>query len=355
AYLSATYNYYDTRRESAGALAQDSRTHSASALVSVTALADVTAAASWSGRFTRSTANAAEFDADDQNFAARAEYTPSSYLTGFVGKGYQISGQSGAYAVTEYVNVGATATRYLRGGVDTRLTFNRTIFQQSERTESVLDGEGDVVGLADDGDYVLDTYNAALNFKPLPYIRTYLDLSLTRNSDPVDPNRRYQFTRSLDARVDFSRRLEGRFTVTALSEGGVLKLGSAFSQNYNAGLTYIPRDNLNMNLTVIRSTYTGAVESRTTSLTGYMSYSFRRAFSVYASYNRRRESRERAISLPGGVAEVDQRPATVNGQLIMYLSPRTTLSLAYIRNETDNTGGLQTVDESFQTVVTLQI
>ncbi len=355
AYFSTNYNYYDTRQRTQGIAVQNSNTHSTTSILTITAIPKVTVVGSYAGRFTNSEAQATETSADDQNLSARAEYQPVSYLTGFVGKGYQIGDQGGIYNIVEYWNLGATVTRYLHGGIDTRLTYNRTIFQQSQRTRSLLDSTGAVVGTVNDGDYSLDTYHGSLNFKPLPYVQSYIDLSLNRNSDPIEDNQRYQFNRSFDTRVNVTRRLEGRFTFTSLYEGSVLKLASAFSKSYNVGITYIPRDNLNLNLTWIYSTFAGTVRSENTALTGYISYSFRRAFSAYFSYNYREEKRIRTTPVPGGVGEANSTPESISSQLLVYLSRRATLSLAYVRNQSDNLVGRETVDESVQTVLTLQI
>lgn len=355
AYFSTSYNFYDTRQRTQGVAVQNSNTHSTTSLLTITAVPKVTVTGSYAGRFTQSEAQATETASNDQNFSARAEYQPTSYLTGFVGKGYQIGDQSGVYSIVEYWNLGATVTRYLHGGIDTRLTYNRTIFQQSQRARAVFDSTGAIVGTVNDGEYSLDTYHASLNFKPLPYMQSYIDLSLNRNSDPIEDFQRYQFTRSFDTRVNFTRRLEGRFTFTSLYEGSVLKLASAFSKSYNVGVTYIPQDNLNLNLTWIHSTFAGSVRSENTALTGYVSYSFRRAFSAYFSYNYREEKRERQVTVPGGVGEVNSSPESISGQLLVYLSRRATLSLAYVRNQSDNAARQEIVDESVQTILTLQI
>jgi len=355
AYVSTSYNYYDTRQKSDDLTTQKSQTHSTTAMLSVKPITQVSVNASYSGRFTSSDRNDAHFESNDQNMSARFEYMPVTYLTAFAGKGYQISDQANGNTVVEYLSLGATGTRYVRDGVDTRLTYNRTVFQQSQRLRTIRDTAGNVIGTENDGDYTVDTYNASLNFVPRPFLKTYLDMTLTHSSEPIDVDRRYQLTRSIDMRATFSRSLEGRLTFTSLFQGPELKLANAFSENYNAGLTWIPWSSMNVNLTYIHTSYRGPIGSTNRSFTGYVSYSFRRAFNLYVSYNRRNDTRERLDPASQQLEEIDTDPHTVNGQILMYLSRRTTLAVSYLRSVTEDALGRNTTNESIQTVLTLQI
>ncbi len=354
-YFSTTYNYYDTHQETNDLTTQNSLTHSLTSLLSATPLPSLSLTASYSGRFTEASRRAIELKSDDQNMTARLEYSPVSYISAFANKGYQINAQSNDFSIVEYLTLGATATRYLHRGIESRLTANRTTFQQSQRLITVRDSLGNVIRTFNDGDYTVDTYNASFNFSPRPYIRTYLDLTMTYNHDPLDEDRRYQLTRSLDARIDFTRRLQGRFTFTSIYDGSVLKLTSAFSENYNVGLTYNPFTTMNFNLTYIYNRYTTAIRSENESITGYMSYSYRRAFTLYLSYNDRNERRRRIRALQPALPEVDINPSTINGQITIYLSRKTTLAVSYLKTESQNTNGIDISDESIQTVVTIQI
>lgn len=355
-FASASYNYYDSRREANQISGQKSFTHSINSLVSLSAINRLTVNASYSGRFLQAEQQTQTLENDNQNISAQAEYMPTDYLSLLAGKGYQKSSLSGGDDnVTEYINLGATATRYLRNGVDTRLTYNRTIFQRSPRMMTVVDTSGAVVATVNDGDYIIDAYQASLNFFTRAYVKTYLDVTLTHDSDPVDPSRRYQLTRSLDVRANFTRRLEGRFRVTSLYNGDRLRLDRSFSQSYNLGVTYIPRSNLNFNATYMHTDFGGAASSSLSSVTGYVSYSFRRAFSLYVSVNR--QIQKRGVQLPGveGLTETETRPRSVNGQILIYLSSRTTLSTGYIRTRASDALGQEITNESIQTVLSIQI
>ena len=352
-YASTTYNFYDTRQSSNDVRIQDSKTHSVSSMLTVTAIPKLSLSGSYSGRFTEASRRETVFESDDQNMSARAEFQPAPYLSTFVGKGYQINSQAAGNSIVEYVSLGTSVTRYLRGGIDTRLSYNRTIFQQSSRIETIRDSTGAVIGTINNGDYSLDTYNASVNFVPRPFLKTYLDLTLSYNHDPINEDRRYQLTRSIDTRFTFSRSLEGRLTYTSLYQGSALKLDKAFSENYNVGLTYIPWPSLNLNATYIYSDFKGSAATTNSSFTGYVSYSFRRAFSLYVSINRREDTREQLIG--GEVEKTQINPRSLNGQLLMHLSRKVTLSLAYVRNEHDSANGNDLRDESIQSVLTIQL
>lgn len=354
-YLSATYNYYDTKRETSAVFDQNSNTHSINSIAIFSAIEKFAVNASYSGRFTTSEQLNVSTDNSNQNIAAQAEFSPTDYLSLHANKGYQESSQNGDDNVTEYVNLGVTATRYFRNGVDTRLTYNRTIFQQSPRIATVTDTAGAVIGTVNAGNYSLDSYQASLNFSPRPYIKTYLDFALSRDSDPIDEQRRYQLTRSIDMRVNLSRKLEGRLRYTNQYLGEKLRLDRSFSDNYNAGITYLPRGNLNINLTYIYTDFKSAVRSSLSSFTGYFSYSFRRAFTFYVSINDQIQKRAVLVGDDADFVETETRPRTVNSQLLMYLSPKATLSLGYLRSRSQRASGEKIVNESIQSVLSIQI
>ncbi len=354
-YASATYNYYDTRRESHSILNQTSFTHSVNSLLLLNAIDKVSVNLSYSGRFLEAEQQQTVIENDNQTMSGVAEFTPTGYLSFQAGKGYQNNRQNGDNNIVEYANLGAVLTRYFRSGVDTRLTFNRTIFQQSTRLVSIRDTSGAVIATVNDGDYILDTYQASLNLFPRKYIKTFIDISLTHDSDPVDEQRRYQLTRSLDTRVNFTRRLEGRFRITALYIGDRLRFDRSFSENYNAGLTFTPRSNLNMNATYIHSNYKSTVRSSLSSATGYISYSFRRAFNLYLSVNEQKQTRDIFVGEDGEFESIETRPRTVNGQILMYLSQKVTLSVAYLHSRTRDALGEKIVNESIQSVLSIQI
>lgn len=354
-YASANYNYYDSRRFTNGEEATASNTHSVSSLVRFAPVTSYSLSASYSGRFFESSRLFQTINTNTQNMSLSASYVPTGYLTVQAVKAYQITSQLGDNDIVEYLTVGGTLTRYVRRGVDSRFTYNRTMFQQSLRTRPVFDSVGAVVGSIRDDDYTLDTYQGALNFDLRQYIRVYLDVTLTHDSDPIDENRRYQLTRSLDTRWNISRRLETRFSYTNLYQGEGLSFTKSFSENYNLGVTYIPEANINLNVTYIYARFSGLVANRRHSLTAYASYAFRRVFTVYVSIND--QTRTQISPDPSGIGTIEQktRPSSLNAQLLMYLSGRATLALSYLENATETFAGTEITNESIQAVLTIQI
>jgi hypothetical protein len=353
-YLSTTYNYYQTDRSAEEIASQESFTHSVTSLATINAIPNVGITASYSGRFLNSERSGLESKQASQNMSGLVSYAPASFLSFKGSKGYQINSQNGRNDITEYLSFGAAVTRFIRRGVDTRLSYDRTIFQQSQRVRTVQDTTGAIIARIDAGEYSVDTYHGAFNFSPRSYFRTFFNMTLTRDSDPIDPDRKYQFTRSVDARVIPTRTIEGRFTYTAIYLGEELKLTEAFSNNYNVGITYTPRSNLNLNVTYIYSTYNTALSSKRRTFTGFISYTYRRAFNAYVSVNRQKQ--EQQVFLPGiDAAElVELHPRSINGQLLIYMSQNVTLALSYFSSRSESYSGQDFENETIQGVITLQ-
>ena len=137
--------------------------------------------------------------------------------------------------------------------------------------------------------------------------------------------------------------------------GERLKFNRSFSDNYNAGITYIPRGNLNINLTYIYTDFNSSVRSSLSSFTGYFSYSYRRTFTFYVSVNDQIQKRELLVGDDSAFVQTQTRPRNVNSQLLMYLSSKVTLSVGYLRNRTQNASGEKIVNESIQSVLSIQI
>ncbi|MDH4157310.1 MAG: hypothetical protein OEW00_08555 [candidate division Zixibacteria bacterium] len=354
-FLSTTYNYYQTRQYSDESFGRKSLTHSATTLATLTPVRNLTLNLNYSGRFNTARAGLQEQDNANQNFSTQIAYQPLSYLNLRAIKAYQIGDETGAYQIVEYVTTSATLTRYLRNGVDTRITYSRTMFQQSNRLLPVRGDEGQVLENRRLDDYSLDTYYGSLGFTAYNYIKTYLDMSVSRDSDPADPIRRYQMTRSIDVRLEISRKMEGRVSFTSLYQGEKLRLDRSFSKNYNLGFTFYPERNLNMNLTYIYTSFLGGNRLRTGSFTGYVSYSFRRAFSVYFTLNQQTQRQATPLLDTDEFTEVTTRPQTINGQLLIYLSPKSTVSFGYLYSRTENRGGGRQTSRSLQSVLNIQI
>ncbi|MEW6050979.1 MAG: hypothetical protein AB1644_07965 [Candidatus Zixiibacteriota bacterium] len=348
--INTSYSLYTTRRYDNDLLSIKSRTHAVSAMYSSPTLLKFNGNASYSGRFFRTEQVVISRDYRNEIFAGQLSVAPTGYLSFDLTKGYQLGTESGRNQITEYVAFSSHMTRYLRNGVDTRFSVTRTVFQQSDR----------VLQLADDsttsrGQYSLDTYYGSLVMGPYNYMKTYLDASLTHNSDPVDPNQRYQMTGGIDTRMNLSRATEARFAYSALYQGSRLRLGHSYSQSYNAGVTYIPESNINVNITYIYSTYNAAIRTKTGSLTGYVSYAFRHAFSMYVSVNRQEQIREELVGVPTVLQRSTLRPQSVNAQMIMYLSRRTTLSISYLYTKSPSLTVGATTNRSLQTILNIQV
>jgi len=348
--VSTSYGIYTTRRLSNDILDITTRTHSVSAMYSSPQVARFSGSASYSGRYFRTEHLTLRTDNRTEVFAGQLTYAPTGYLSFDATKGYQIGTETGRNQISEYVALSANVTRYLRQGIDTRMAATRTIFQQADRAVQVDDETA-----TQRGRYTLDTYYGSLRVAPYNYLKTYLDASLSHNSNPIDPHQRYQATGSIDTRMNFSRATEGRFSYSSLFQGRSFRLGHTYSHSYNAGLTYIPRSNINVNVTYIYTTYNAAVRTENGSFTGYISYGFRRAFTIYVSVNQQEQTRIERTGVPVTQHETTLRPRTVNSQLIMYLSRRTTLSASYLYGKSPSLTTGATTTKSVQAVLNIQV
>ncbi|NOY88547.1 MAG: hypothetical protein GXO93_04030 [FCB group bacterium] len=354
-FTNLTYNYYNTRRYIEDNLNSKSYTHTINIILSSFDVYHLSSNFSYSGSFFQSHQSDKSFNNDNQNFSAQINYAPFGYLNLQAVKGYQINSQSGTNQVVEYLAYVANFTRYLRRGVDTRLTFNRTVFQQSNRIVFEKDSLGNVVQANKSGGYLLDTYYASLGFSPFVYIKSYYDISIARNSDPIDPLRRYQLTQSVNTKVKLTQKIEGRFVASSLYEGDRLRLGKSYSETYNLGVNYIPENNININVSYIYSQYNSALKSRNSSFTGYFSYSFRHAFSVYYSFNQQVQKRDNISDVTNQNIEEVIKPRTTNGQLLIYLSRKTTVTFNYLQNKYNNLNNQQILYKSLQMVINYQL
>jgi hypothetical protein len=256
----------------------------------------------------------------------------------------------------EYVTLTGNVSRYLRRGVDTRVSMTRTLYQQSDRVIEYRDSLGALDSSRSISHFHIDTWYGSVNVSPVPYVKTAANVSLSRDSHPTTADRRYQMTGTLDARLAMTSKLEGRFGYTSNYLGERLRLGHAFSDNVNLGLSWLPRNNLNLSLTYIYTTYNTTVTNSNGNFNAYVSYFYRKAFSCYLSYGEREQKQGVASPLPGQPSVATSRPQNVTAQLLVYLSPRSTLTLAYTKNRGDaSTVGGGRLTESFQGIVNLQI
>ncbi|MEP0828886.1 MAG: hypothetical protein HRF51_10230 [bacterium] len=353
--FSATYNYYQTDRLVDDIRSQRSRTHSATALFSSYEFKKLSLSAAYSGRFIEVLERAGELDAGNQNISAQAGLAPTGYLNFQLTKSYQISDEGGENRIVEYISYGAGLSRYFRSGVDSRLSFNRTVYQQSDRLITLTDTVGNTVAVLDKSQYALDNYFFSFSFKPYYYMRTYVDFSVMHNSDPIDDNSRYQSNGSVDTRLTISRKMEGRVGFTSLYQGAKLRLGRSYSQNFNLGLSYNPRPNLNLNLTYIYSEFNVGSRNSSGAWNGYISYSFRRAFSFYFAFNSQRQAREEAADAGLPLVEKVTRPRTFNLELVTYLSRQITLITGYLYSRTEYPAEGRAINRSLQMNLNIKI
>ena len=356
--LTTSYNLYLTRQYAADLLSDKSRIHSINAIYGAPMIAHFTGSASYAGRFTRTDQQFRSINGRSENFSGQLSYTPTSYLSVNAVKGYQIGNDGGRNDITEYLALTGDLSRFIRKGVDTRVSLTRTIFQQSDIAVATAEGSAVMRGR-----YSLNVLYGSVALGPYNYMKTYLEGSITHNDNPFDPFQRYQMTGSADTRMTLSQALEARVSVSTQYQGPTFRLGHSFSETYNVGATYVPQSNINVNVTYIYTTLNTVVQTVSDSLgrntngsfTGYIGYSFRRAFSLYVSVNRQSQAAIQTSVFTGGTSTVTRIPHAINGQLQMYLSPTITLSLVYLYTRRPTTNVNFTTDKSIQTVLNIQI
>ncbi|MCX6836065.1 MAG: hypothetical protein NTW07_13240 [candidate division Zixibacteria bacterium] len=323
---SASYNIYDTKRDALITVDSRSRTHSVSAMASASPWRLMGASISYSGRFTKSTQLVESLNSRSESLSGGLTFSPTSYFEASLLKSYQIEGW-GDNGILEFVSLAGTLSRYLRQGVDTRLSASRTIYQQSNRVIEMRDSLGNVVSEERLGHYTVDTYYGSAGFTPVPYLDLTLNASLTRDIKSPQPDRRYQLNSSTEGRLYLMDNLEGRIGYSNASLGSRLRLGRAFTETVNTGLTWLPRRNLNLSASYIFTRLDSGTRNRSKNLGLYLNYSFRRAFTFYVSYNEQRQERGRAQTV---VEESIVRPRATNVQLLIYTGRRSTLTLGYL-------------------------
>jgi hypothetical protein len=342
-YASGSYNYYDTERDALDSLASRSRTHSVSGMAVAVPWRPVSLSLSYSGRFTSTTQLAAEGDSRSEVASAGATWSPAPYFSAGLSQVYQVD-EAETRDVLQYLALTATLSRSLRRGVDTRLSMSRTIYQQSSRAFEVRDSTGAVVGSTRLNPYTIDTYYGGFGLWPVHYVDVTFNASLTR--DPESPQRelRHQLIGTIDGRFFMAANLEGRLSYSAATAGEDLGQLQVSTETVNSGLTWLPRRNLNLSASYIVSSYDSGSGRRTRQLGLYVNYSFRRAFTFFASFNEQAQERQAAVAPSGSVSPRTSRPRTANLQLMIYTGSRSTLTLGYLEgwsNALSGNPGLQ--------------
>jgi hypothetical protein len=326
---SFTYNYYNTERDISKTTGSRSKTHSLSAIASSPFYRHLQAGVSYSGRFSSSTQIVSTLNRRSENMSTSLSFVPTAYFDCQAVKSYQIDGPPGSYEILEYVAFSGNLTRYLRQGVDTRLSATRTNYQQSNRVAEYRDSLGGLDSVRQLDHFAVETYYGSIGFWPREYVNVVANLSLTHDAESLEPERRYLMSSAIDGRFYLTAKLEGRASYSTSYLGRKLRLGHAYQDNVNVGLSWLPRGNLNLSATIIVTQInTGGVSNRSENLSLYANYAFRRAFSFYISYN---EQEQRQETL-GGVSETLlslSRPQTFSTQLLVHVGRRSSLTLGY--------------------------
>ena len=328
---SITFNYYNTRRSLADTVLGRGQTGSIAAMAATSYVKYLSAMVSYSGRFTGSKVGSISSpNSRAEAISASLGYAPTSYFDFQAVKGYQIDGIRTQYDITEYITLTANASRYLRQGVETRMSLTRTYYQQSNRTQEFRDSLGALDSTRRINNFTIDTWYGSIGFAPAPYTKASAGLTISRDSYPLQVDRRYQMTGTIDARLALRRNLEGRLSYSSNYIGSRLRIGHAFSETYNVGLAWLPRNNVNVNTSYIYSAYNTLVRNTSSTFNVYAGYTYRRVYSLSVSYNRRGDDQQ--IITPAPDTTSSGHPGTFNGQLLIYLSPRATFTIGYLRD-----------------------
>lgn len=355
--VSASYNYYDTKRSVPGLTLESSNTHSVTVMGSSQYIKRLSVATSYSGRFTSS------IDRFRNDVTNRSEtmsgmigYSPTGYLELAAHKAYQIDRRERQYEISEYIAYSAALSRYIRRGVDTRVSMTRTVYQQSNRAIQFLNSAGDVDSVRRINHFTIDSWYGSLNCKPIPYVKANASYSITRDSDPTTPDRAYQTTGAIDARMALSEKVEGRLSYTTNYQGARLRFGHAFSESWNVGGTWLPRSNLNLAATYTYAVYNTAIRNTNSNVNFYVSYSYRKVYSFYVSYGRQQQTQSLTSASPTGSSVLDAKPENWNAQLTLYTGKRSTLTLGYLKSLGTLTGSTsQRRSETYQAVLNFRI
>lgn len=349
--LSATYNYYDTKRTVPGTSGDKSNTHSVALMASSAFVRKINVAGSYSGRFTEST------DRFQSTIGSRAEtmssavtYSPTGYLELQATKAYQMDNLEKAYDISEYIALSVSLTRYIRRGVDTRLAVTRTMYQQSNRTIEYVDSVGALDSSRRVNDYTVDSWYGSITCTPVPYVKTNAAYSISRDSDPLSADRTYQSTGTAAARLSITKRIEARIAFTSVYQGERLRLGHAFSESWNISGTWIPQGNLNLAAAYNRATVNTTTRNTSDNLAVYCSYAFRRAFSFYISYGQQQQSQT------AGTFASSARPENWSANLTVYTGKRSMLTLGYIKSlSSAGVGSVRRISETYHAVFNFRI
>jgi hypothetical protein len=352
--IASTYNIFRTRYGSSTTVASRSLTHSASTILSAKLVQNLTGNASYSGRFSANNDRFGDRHDKSESFSSQLVWAPLSFLDFSALKAYQIDRVRGVHQIMEYMTASVQSSRYLRNGVDTRFSWSRTWFQQSSREQE--DTIGSIAIVVPISNYYTDNWFASFDGSPFRYTRARYTLTLSRDSDPVRDDQTWGMTHSVDMSAHLSRRLDGRFTATALYQGKRLRFGHVYSKSYNAGLNWAPRSDLTLNASYTWSIFNTYLRFVNSSLSGSMSYRFRRAFSVFFTANRQVQPGVDFQNSTSGPTITKTEPIAINAQLQLFLTNRTTGILGYMDSRSDiNSSRLENTSRTWQASINMQI
>jgi hypothetical protein len=309
--------------------------HSASAILSSGIVKSLSLTGSYSGRFSRNEDRFGFSNDRSEAISAQLAWMPLSYLGVSLLKSYTIDKERVGYQMGEFVTASAQSTRYISSGVDTRISWSRTWFQQSPKERQVVSGADTTVVRVNK--YTTDTWYASFDGSPFPYTRSRYSLSLSRDGEPVRSDQRWLFTQSFDLTANLTQRLDGRMTVTALYQGEKMRLGHVYSKSINSGLNWSPANNMSMSVSYTWSVYNSYLRFVNSNLSVTFSYRFRRAFSMYLTANRQEQPSVAFDTSSTSLAPrlTTNKPTALNAQLQIFVTSRTTANIGYIVSRSD--------------------
>ncbi|PWB75573.1 hypothetical protein C3F09_02070 [candidate division GN15 bacterium] len=329
--FSASYSYLDSRSTREGLTpgpVSTSHIHSVAAMVTSRQVLDLSATASYSGRF--NVARSAEIGTttSDQNFSGQVAYTPLDFLSLSMTKNYQILSQAGSNRISENLALSTSFTRFLRRGFDTRLNWTRTYIQKAQGIDETQVADSSGIAAPGGSNYT-DAFYTSVAATPYRRSKLLADMSIIRASRPWLRSQRYQSSRSVSVSAAVTRNIDGRVTATYVNQGASLDLFHSFARSVTAGATYMSGSNLNCNVAYTRNDVNTFPRVSNRVVSGYVGYSYRTAYTIYVYMNRQQEEHPS----PGSTIEsAVSKPRSLTAQLQLRLSLRSLLAVSYTKS-----------------------
>jgi hypothetical protein len=352
--VASTYNVFRTRYASPSAVLSRSLTHSASTIVSTRVIKNVTGNVGYSGRFSSNDDRFGTNHDKSESFSSQLVWTPLSFLDLSALKAYQIDRERGTYQIMEYVTTSVQSSRYLRSGIDTRFSWSRTWYQQSSRERLAVVGADSVNTRVPN--YHTDNWLASFDGTPFRYSRARYSATLSRDSDPIREDQKWQLTHSFDLTAYLTRKLDGRFTATAIYQGKRLRFGHVYSKSFNTGVNWSPRSDITLNASYTWSIFITYLRFVNSSLSGSLSYRFRRAFSFFFTANQQTQPSVDLNENSGTPIISKNQPIAINAQLQLFLTQRTTALVGYMDSRSEfGSSHLETNSQTWRASLNMQL